>query len=431
LRKLLVVVLALAVAMLTVASPRPQAHAQQAIVVQSDEPHNDFPLGVTFGVTFNAPAAPKEVRIQYSIAPDGTGATAVSACTGDATISCSFKLSSTLGIIPGAAITYHWNIEDIAGDKLSTQDKLYVHQDNRFDFRTLQKENLTLYYYSGSDASAQAVLDAAADSLDKTSALEQVQVTFPVKVFMYRTAGDMQPAIAVGGRSPGVQILGEVVYSDTAMVSVDNAPLDVTRHEVAHIVTGVATKGPFGIASWLNEGISVFSQSHILDSEQSALDDAIARDRVLSMKELNSSASGRSGSTVSLFYAESGAIVKFLVDTYGPDKFAQLLKVFKDGSTPDDAFKSVYGIDQLGIENAWRQSVGLQPRTAAEATAPAATSPASPSQPTSSAARSGTSSSAKSSGGGSHTVLVTLIVVLALVAAALAAGGVVIVRRRL
>src|SRR5205823_7788709 len=99
----------------------------------------------------------------------------------------------------------------------------------------------------------------------------------------------MQPAIAPGGGIRGAVILGEVVYSDTAMVSVDNAPLDVARHEVAHVVTGVATKGPFGIALWLNEGTSVFSQSHILESEQSALDDAIARDRVLSMKELNSS----------------------------------------------------------------------------------------------------------------------------------------------
>src|SRR5438874_3412400 len=394
--------------MLALALPPSQVRAQQAIVVQSDEPHNDFPPGVTFGVTFNAPAPPKEVRIQYSVAPDGTGATAVSNCTGDATISCSFKLSSTLGIIPGAAITYHWNIEDTAGDKLSTPDKLYVHADNRFDFKTLQKENATLYYYSGSDAQAQSVLDAATESLDKTSALEQVQVTFPVKVFMYRTAGEMQPAIAVGGRSPGVQILGEVVYSDTAMVSVDNAPLDVTRHEVAHIVTGVATKGPFGIASWLNEGISVFSQTHILENEQSALEDAIARDRVLSMKELNSSASGRSGSTVSLFYAESGAIVKFLVDTYGPEKFAQLLKVFKDGSTPDDAFKMVYGVDQLGVENGWRQSVGLKPHTATEATASAATASAS-SQPTSSAAnRDSTASNGNSSGGGSHVVLIAL-----------------------
>jgi len=249
---------------------------------------------------------------------------------------------------------------------------------------------------------------------------------------MYRTAGEMQPAIAVGGRSPGVQILGEVAYSDTAMVSVDNAPLDVTRHEVAHIVTGVATKGPFGIASWLNEGISVFSQTHILENEQSALDDAIARDRVLSMKELNSSASGRSGSTVSLFYAESGAIVKFLVDTYGPEKFAQLLKVFKDGSTPDDAFKTVYGLDQLGVENAWRQSVGLQPHTAAEATAPAATAPASASQPTANAGNTSSApSGGSSSGDGSHLVLIAIIVALALVAAALAAGGVVVVRRRL
>ncbi len=409
-----------------------RAQAQSsAIVVQSDEPHNDFPLGVTFGVTFTAPASPKEVRLQYSIAPDGTGATAVSSCTGDATFSCTFKLASTQGIIPGASITYHWNIQDSAGNTLSTQDKTYVHADNRFQFKTLQKENVTLYYYSGSDAQAQSVLDAAVDSLDKTGQLENVQVTFPVKVFMYRTASEMQPAIAPGSRSPGLVILGEVVYSDTAMVSVDNVPLDTARHEIAHVVTGFATKGPFGVPLWLNEGISVYSQRQILDSEQAALDDAIASDNVLSMKQLNSSATGRTGSTVSLFYAEGGSIVKYLVDMYGPEKFAQLLKTFKDGSTPDDAFKAVYGIDSLGIENGWRGSVGLKARTAPEATAAPADTPESRAQPTSSSGSSSQPAKTSSGGGGTNVVLIAVIVALALLAAAIGAGGVAVVRRRM
>jgi hypothetical protein len=188
-------------------------------------------------------------------------------------------------------------------------------------------------------------------------------------VFLYQTSNEMQPAIAPsGGR--GVQILGEVVYSDTAMVSADVATLDITRHEIAHIVTREATKGPFGIAGWMNEGISVYAQRQLLDNQESALQYAIRNDRVLTFAALNSSATGGIASTVSLYYAQSGSIVRFLVEEYGADKFAELLRTFKDGATQDDAFDRVYGLDALGIENAWRVSVGLDPRAASPTATP-------------------------------------------------------------
>ena len=197
-------------------------------------------------------------------------------------------------------------------------------------------------------------------------------MTFPVKVYLYDTADEMQPAIAPGGSGRGVQTLGEVVYSDTAMVSADVDTIGIVRHEVAHIVTREATKGPFGIAPWMNEGISVYSQGKSLAGHEEALQSAIASDNVLTFKELNSSASGSVSSTVGLYYGQAGAIITFLIDTYGADKFADLIKVFKDGSTPDKAFMGVYGFDQLGMENAWRASVGLDARGASASPTPKA-----------------------------------------------------------
>ena len=130
---------------------------------------------------------------------------------------------------------------------------------------------------------------------------------------MYATADEMQPAIApAAGR--GVQILGEVVYSDTAMVSADVDAIDITRHEVAHIVTRAASKGPFGVPGWMNEGISVHAQNEPLSGHAGALESAIRNDRVLSMLELNSPATGGVASTVGLYYGQSGAIVTFLID---------------------------------------------------------------------------------------------------------------------
>ena len=181
----------------------PRIFAQEAITVTDDTPTNEFPRGVTFSVEFQAPAASKEVRLRYELAPDGTGASAVAQCNGTATVTCSHTLVSGAGIfvIPGANITYSWEIEDEDGNRLVTDDKLYVHEDTRFTFETVSDSGVTVYYHSGRLAQAQAVLGAAVETIARVGQLEQTQVAFPVKVFLYQTAEEMQPAIAPGGTS--------------------------------------------------------------------------------------------------------------------------------------------------------------------------------------------------------------------------------------
>ena len=420
----------------TVASP---AHAQTVDVV-IDHAINEFPRGVSFELGFTAAQPAKEVRVRYHLAPDGTGASAIATCN-DATTThtCRYTLTSGAGIfiIPGAEITFGWDVTGADGTKTTVGDKLYVHEDTRFTFARLDSGvagapgNITLYYHSGGETQARAVLNAAAETIAKVGALEKTEVTFPVKVFLYTTADEMQPAIAPGGQGRGVQVLGEVVYSDTAMVSADVATLDIVRHEVAHIVTRQATKGPFDIAAWLNEGISVFTQTKPLTGQESSLQNAINSDRVLSIKELNSSATGSVGATVGLYYGQAGSIVKFLVDTYGPDKFAELLKTFKDGSTADKAFQSVYNFDQLGLENAWRASVGLKPRPPSASSTPVDTQEAraaatSAAKPTPAAAN-----AASGSSGGVSAVTITIIAVLAVLLLVTIGGAATVIRRRM
>jgi hypothetical protein len=356
---------ALVVALFAFALTGSPARAQEGVDVISDVPRNDFPTGVTFTLSFNAPSPPDEVRLRYELAPDGTGATAIASCQGTAPVNCTYTLTSGRGIfvIPGAEITYNWEITDASGNRTSTPEQLYVHTDTRFSWQELTQDNVTVQFHPGLEDDAPAVLQAAVEAMQQVGQLEQTTVTFPVKVFLYATAGEMQPAIVPGG-GRGVTVLGEVVYSDTAMVSADQSTLDITRHEVAHIVTREATKGPFGIPGWLNEGISVFSQDRPLPGHQSALETAIDSDRVLSMPELNSSSTGGSAGTVGVYYGQAGSIISYLVQTYGGEKFAELLRTFKEGSRVDDAFEKTYGFDQAGLETEWRAFVGLPARVA-------------------------------------------------------------------
>lgn len=401
-------------ALLPFAAPvRAQDGAQDAITIISEEPRNDFPRGVTFRLTFSAPAPPEEVRLYYELAPDGTGATSVVQCGGSASYSCETTIRTE--VRPGAEITYYWQIEDTDGNSLQTPEAFYVHEDPRFDFQTVSDANVTVHYY-GSEANARAVLDGAVGALADAGALLDATVSFPVKVFLYRTTSEMQPAVAPLGS--GLTVLGEVFYSDTAMVASDASVIDTTRHEIAHIVVREATRGPFGISTWMNEGIAVYHETDI-NSRGNTLESAIRSDRVLSMRELNSGATGRVAETATLFYAQSGSIIRYLVDTYGADKFADLIRTFKEGATPDNAFESVYGIDELGVENGWRESVGLTPREEAPTPTPAATREAS-GAPTEAGGNGG---SASTSDSGDSTPWATYALIGALALAAAGAGA--------
>jgi hypothetical protein len=422
---------ALLVSLLIALLPAHHASSQDAITIISDTPRNEFPAGVTFAVSFTAPSPATRVRLRYELAPDGTGASANASCDGAATINCTFTLTSgrDIFIIPGAEITYRWEIEDEDGNELITPDALYVHEDTRFDFRTISAMtpggySVTVHFHAGTEDSAPGVLDAAVQTLAEIGALEGTEVAFPVKVFLYETADEMQPAIApAGGR--GVQILGEVVYSDTAMVAADVQALDITRHELAHIVTRAATRGPFGVPGWMNEGIAVHAQNAPLSGHAGALDAAIRNDRLLSMSELSSPATGGVLSTVGLYYGQSGAIVSFLIDTYGAEKFAELMATFRDGSTQDDAFMAVYGLDSLGIENLWRGTLGLPPRFASPTATPAPTEEAR-AEPTARPAPSGDSAAGDSDGGDG--IPVGFIAAAVVLVALLAASGVLLSR---
>lgn len=340
----------------------PGARAQADIEVRSQDVQNRFPEGILFTL-FMASANPiEEVRLRYSIAPDGTAASGVAECTGETAVNCTFDLQSKPGTFlpPGTEITYFWDVRDAAGRTLQTEHQVFVYEDTRFDWQSVSEGNLTVWWYAGGEE-ARAALRAALESLHGISELLDTTVGFPVKVFYYADVGDMQPAVLSSG-AEDVLTLGEVVFSDTAMVSADVRPLDIARHEVAHIVIRQATKGPFDIPDWLNEGTAVLAQSELFSGQRAALETAIRRNEVFSIRSLSSASVGATAANVSLFYGQSWSVVSFLVDTFGPEKFAEIFAVFKEGSTTDSALMTVYGFDQDGLDDAWRRSVGLPPR---------------------------------------------------------------------
>jgi peptidase MA superfamily protein len=357
------VLLVIAVAAgLFVAPTRP---ASADIEVVTNAASNRFPDGIQFSLFFSSYSPPTDVRLRFRILPDGVNATASPECTEGRVMNCQTVVGN-IGetyMVPGAEVVYSWQVTDEAGGRFETEEMTVVYEDSRFEWQELTQGNITVHYYFGDQESQQAVLNAATETMDRFTALLNTTIDFPVKIWVYQTAQDMQPAVASRrgqGNDNTIQTLGEVGASDTALVSRDTEFLDIVRHEIAHVVTRAATRGHIvDVPVWVNEGMSTYSQRNLLPNEEAALSSAIDRNSVLPITSLGASARG-TGSVVSLFYAQSGSIVAYMIDVLGEDKWGEFIAAMAR-DTPEGALQAVYGLDLIGLENAWREAVGLPP----------------------------------------------------------------------
>lgn len=139
----------------------------------------------------------------------------------DTEVRVSYNLNRlSFSLPPGAEIEYWWRLTDADGNTLKTEPALYLVQDNRYEFKTLDNERLTVYWYNGSQAFGQALFQQANKALDRLEQDLAVTVERPIKVFIYGNHRDLLSAISVGAR----EWTGGVAYSEHGVIVIGIAP---------------------------------------------------------------------------------------------------------------------------------------------------------------------------------------------------------------
>lgn len=343
----------------------------------------------------------------------------------------------------GSIFKYFWKLTANDGSSISTPEQDYLFLDGRYQWVSRQDGQVTVYFYGGNEAAALAALRAAREALDATGTLLEAKVPYPVRLVVYRSEDEGKLAMRQQSATFDAQVLtgGQRVAPDLLLVF-QNSP-GVVRHEVAHIVTHVAGDGPFSrIPSWLDEGTAVYEQPDPGADYLAGVQFAIQTDRTMTLRSMQSAATRPE--QVNIFYGQSWATVKYLIDTYGQPKFAELFRVVYQGARTDDALKQVYGFDQDGLYNEWRQKNGLKPVAVSAPAAPSGLPAADATRAPLGVPGGGTSSgaaptaeavggpaAAPAPGGGSSAAAgIAVLVAAVLLAGALGGGGFLLLRRR-
>lgn len=354
----------LSAAFLGVMQPTPvQAQAIQATnaAITSKDP-----TSITFTLRVNVAGGLKSARLEYVVlSADGSnvggGLEATVSPIAEADLSVTLPTRDNQRYVPvGSIFKYHWTLVANDGTKLDTPDQEYVFLDGRYQWVSRQDGPVTVYFYGGNEASALAALRAARESLDSTGKLLETNVTYPIRLVVYKSEDEGKLAMRQQSAAFDAQVLtgGQRVSPDLLLVF-QNSP-DVVRHEVGHVVTHVAGDGPFArIPSWLDEGVAVYAQPDPGPGYLSGLRAAIQSDRTVPLRAMQSAPTRPE--LVDIFYGQSWSTAKHMIDTHGQPKFAELFRVVNRGARMDDALKQVYGLDQDGLYNEWRVKNGMKP----------------------------------------------------------------------
>ena len=266
---------------------------------------------------------------------------------------------------PGTKIEFSFEIRDKGGSVVRTVEKEFVYEDNRFEWETVVEDLITVYYYGEYVRDrAETVLAAAKQNLEKMLPVLGITPTEPLRIVSYNNYRHMSSALPFRSQavSEGLQTQGMAFGNERVLLvhGFDPTVTGTVSHEFTHLLVSEAA-GPAisQVPTWLNEGLAEYGNIDPTDDYDAALRYGIFTRRIKPLWYLN--VFGGTPEDIIIAYGQGRAVVRYMIDTWGQERMAALFPVLQRTLDIDQALLEVYGIDQYGLDSAWRTSMGLEP----------------------------------------------------------------------
>ncbi len=280
---------------------------------------------------------------------------------------------------PGAEIWWQWEIQDEAGTILLTEKQTISIEDQRYEWQSLQDDQLSVFWVEGDAKFGRAMLQEMQGSLAQLENNAGIHPALPVRLTIYPSTNAMLDALI------DLPVWsGGVAFPEYGSIVTGLTPDEMTfayeliPHELAHLITDELVFNCLGVSipTWLSEGLAVYAEGIPKQSDLDWIQHALENGNLPSLRSLSESFSPNPTEAVHA-YAQSGEVVRYLIDTFGPDYMAALLETFRSGKTTDKALLATYGFDTDGLDAAWRTEQGFGPESSPQpdksAPAPSAT----------------------------------------------------------
>ena len=271
-----------------------------------------------------------------------------------------WEMKKTGSLPPGAKVWWQWRITDEADRTYVTPRQTMVFEDTRYRWQVEVAHDLDIYWHSLGASLVKDLTEGVESRLSRVKLEVDIPEERKPKVFVYPSYEELRSAVLFTQEWTGALAFWDY---NIILIPVQSDDLQWAKrtlaHEITHLLVREATFGPFGdIPTWLNEGLAQYAEGEMEEYQREILARAIEQDELISVRSLGSSFPA-DPDQARLAYAQSLSLVSYLVETYGWAQMRELLAMFKEGSTYDNALQKVYSFDTGGLEERWRANIGL------------------------------------------------------------------------
>ena len=360
--KKIITLTVLAICLLVLLSPG-LVHAGNGLSVLDSSVEADFPSRLNFSLSVAGNIDITDIRLHYRV--DRMVHARVTSevylefePAATVEVDWDWDMRKTGGLPPGTNVEYWWTIADATGNRVATEPSVVRFDDHRYDWRSLTRGKITIYWYRGDDSFAQELMSTAQQALLRLAEYTGVEPEQSVRMYIYGSSGDL-----LGSMIYPQEWTGGVAFTRYSTVAIGIAPgsLDwgsrAIAHELTHLVIHQIIFNPYGyLPTWLDEGLAMNAEGELSPSYRAVLSNAVAEENLISVRSLASPFSAYAEESY-LAYAQSYSLVRYLSDAYGQEKMFELLNTFKQGSSYDEALVRVYGFDMDGLDARWREYI--------------------------------------------------------------------------
>jgi hypothetical protein len=259
-------------------------------------------------------------------------------------------------------IWWRWHLIDASGNEIRTDKQWITWLDSTYDWQTLQSGNIFLHWYSGTEDYIRQFLTVAEDTRTRVQTDFGAWTNQDIQIYIY----DSQQTMLANGLI-GTDWAGAVTFSGfpNIIIGIPKGSEEWARRTIAHELTHLSVDNMLGfecyadLPIWFNEGLAMYYEGEPMPQDLSLLQTAIHRNSLLPIQSMY--AYPDKAGDVSLFYAQAESLVTFLVNQFGISKVPEYLGYLRDGYGHVWTLNTVYGLDDVGLESAWRQFIGAPP----------------------------------------------------------------------
>jgi hypothetical protein len=221
-------------------------------------------------------------------------------------------------------------------------------------YETLETEHFLVRYEPGDDLAALDVSEALEGSYERITKDLGLALSSKTIVELYTT-----PRLYNQYRKPTKWAIGGKVYADMNMMvfpspstwgEANNHRYEDLWHVMPHEFTHVILRR-YSIPMWLDEGVAVYESGQWGRGYQRLLTEAMERDELLSLGELEDFSTFLENGALS--YAESSSAVAYIKGTYGDEGFRKLLGGVASGLSFEEALRAATGRGMREFEEDW------------------------------------------------------------------------------